>query len=68
MKEFITGLWQVLLYSVIGVLFVWALTRFSQLLFGMNLSEEIRKGNKAAATFGLGIFILIGLIIGLIVR
>lgn len=68
MKEFVTGLWQVLLYSALGVVFVWLLTRFSRVLFGLDLAEEIKKGNKAAATFGLGIFILVGLIVGLIVR
>lgn len=68
MKEFVTGLWQVLLYSSLGVGFVWLLTRFSRVLFNLDLTEEVKKGNQAAATFGLGIFILVGLLIGLIVR
>jgi len=68
MKDILTGIFNVFLYSALGVLFVYLINRFSLVLFNLRLAEEIKSGNKAAAIFGLGVFILVGLIIGLIIH
>ncbi len=68
MKDFLTGVYQVFIFTFLGIGFIYLINRFSNLLLGMSLSEEIKKGNQAAAIFGLGIFIMIGLLVGLIAK
>jgi uncharacterized membrane protein YjfL (UPF0719 family) len=68
MKDFLTGLYQVFVFTFIGVGFIFLINRFSNLIFGLSLSEEIKKGNQAAAIFGAGLLLMIGLLVGLIAK
>ena len=66
MQQYLFGILQVFTYSLLGILLSWLTFKAAHFLFNISLIDEIRSGNKAAAYFSLGIFILLGLIIGLV--
>ena len=68
MRDFLNGAGLVFFYSAVATAFAWALHRFSRVFFGLVLADEIKKGNQAAAAVSVGIFVLLGLVIGLIAK
>jgi len=56
---------QVFLSSLLGILLSFGAIKAILYIFKLNIIEEIKKNNPAAAILAAGIFIGIGLLIGL---
>ncbi|HMB00400.1 MAG TPA: DUF350 domain-containing protein [Spirochaetota bacterium] len=63
MPELISQLINLFLFSLVGLLLTFIIFKSSKLLFGLDLSEEIRNGNKAAAILGAGVLLFFGLVV-----
>jgi uncharacterized membrane protein YjfL (UPF0719 family) len=65
MSEFFLGTFYTFIYVVMAIILTFLVSKLSKLLFNMDIIEEVRQDNKAAAILALGLFLMIGLIIGL---
>ena len=65
MNELLNQIFELFVHSCLGIILALIVVKFSLLLFNINMIEEIKKGNNAAALLCLGILLMIGLIIGL---
>lgn len=66
MLDLLIQLGEILLYTVFAVLIIFVLHKSSKLLFDIQLIEEVKAGNRAAAIFSLAIFIFTALLLGLL--
>ncbi len=65
MEDIFSELLNLALANALALLFAFLTIRLSQFLLGFSLAQEIKKGNKAAALVLMGVFIMLGLIVGL---
>ena len=52
-------------YSFTAILITAFIVRLSNLLFGFQITQEIKKDNRAVAIFLAGLTIMLGILIGL---